>query len=195
METTERGRQIEHVIPRSHDKFGYDRALDVSNMVVCCRGGTESAVNGEDEMESHFREPIVDNMSCGQKKEGRYDIDFVDPRILPASPSLTKVGDDGFMETDEKACHVAGFSPDRMDYTLKTLNLNAERLRLAREKWRNDLVQQSQHIDDPDRMNAWIRAVLTPDTDGRLLRFFTTSRCYFAPVSELVLEEHPQTWV
>ena len=128
-------------------------------------------------MEGHFREPIVDNMSCGQAKGDRYDIDFVDPRILPASPSLTRVGDDGSMETDEKACHAAGFSPDRMDYTLKTLNLNAERLRLAREKWRNDLVQQSRHIDDPDRMNAWIRAVLTPDTDGRLLRFFTTSRC------------------
>ena len=99
------------------------------------------------------------------------------------------------METDENACHATGFSPDRMDCTLKMLNLNAERLRLAREKWRNDLVQQSRHIDDPDKMNVWIRAVLTPDTGDQLLRFFTTSRCYFAPVSERVLEEHPQAWV
>ena len=196
MEITERGRQIEHVIPRSHDEFGDDRALDISNMVACCMGGTVSAVNGEeDETKGHFRDPIVDNVSCGQAKGDRYDADFVDPRTLPASPSLTRVGDDGLMETEENACHAVGFSPDRMDCTLKMLNLNAERLRLAREKWRNDLVQQSRRIDDPDTMNVWIRAVLTPGEDGRLLRFFTTSRSYFAPVSELVLEEHPHTWI
>ena len=187
-------RQIEHVVPRSGD----DRALDLTNMVACCTGGTVRALDdeeGEGEGEGHFREPIADNMSCGQAKGGRNDPVFVDPRTLPDLPSLTRVGDGGLIETDEGACESAGFSPGGMSRTLKILNLNAERLRLARRKWRNTLVEQSQDIDDPDQMNVWIRSVLTPDADGRLLRFFTTSRGYFAPLSERILEEHPQTWI
>ena len=187
-------RQIEHVVPRSGD----DRALDLTNMVACCTGGTVRALDeeeGEGEGEGHFREPIADNMSCGQAKGDRNDPVFVDPRTLPDLPSLTRVGDDGLIEMDEGACESAGFSPGGMSRTLKILNLNAERLRLARRKWRNTLVEQSQDIDDPDQMNVWIRSVLTPDADGRLLRFFTTSRGYFAPLSEPILQEHPQTWI
>ena len=185
-------RQIEHVIPRSAD----DRALDITNMVACCMGGTVRALDEEeDEGEGHFREPIADNMSCGQAKGNRNDSAFVDPRTLPDLPSLTRVGDDGLIETDEGACESAGFPSERMSRTLKLLNLNVERLRLARRKWRNALVEQSRDIDDPDQMNVWIRSVLTPDADGRLLRFFTTSRGYFAPLSERILEEHPQTWI
>ena len=187
-------RQIEHVIPRS----AADRALDHTNMVACCMGGTVRAFDeeeGESEDEGHFQEPIADNMSCGQAKSDRNDPAFVDPRTLPDLPSLTWVGDDGSIETDEGECLSAGFSPEGMNGTLKVLNLNAERLRLARRKWRNALVEQSRDIDGPDQMNVWIRSVLTPDADGRLLRFLTTSRCFFSPLSESILKEYPQTWI
>ena len=82
-----------------------------------------------------------------------------------------------------------------MNRTLRILNLNAERLRLARRKWRDTLVEQSRDIENPDQMDVWIRSVLTPDADGRLLRFFTTSRCFFSPLSESILKEYPQTWI
>ena len=64
-------RQIEHVIPRSGDESGDKKALDITNMVACCMGGTETWVGDDgDPQEGHFREPIRDNMSCGQAKGG-----------------------------------------------------------------------------------------------------------------------------
>lgn len=85
--------------------------------------------------------------------------------------------------------------PDDVTRTIEILNLNAERLRLAREKWRDALVDMSQHVaDDAGRMNEWIRAVLTPDAADGLPRFFTTARCYFGPVAERILDEPPRRW-
>ena len=105
-----------------------------------------------------------------------------------------RVGGEGLIEADEDPCRAADFDPDRVTRTVEVLNLNATRLRLAREKCRNDLVEWSRHIDDADTMKAWVRSVLTSDTDDRLPRFFTTSRFYFARVSERILNERPQTW-
>ena len=49
--------------------------------------------------------------------------------------------------------------------------------------------------DDPEVLNEWMRAELRPDEAGRLVPFFTTSRSYFAPLSESVLAEDPQDWI
>ena len=49
--------------------------------------------------------------------------------------------------------------------------------------------------DDPDMVNDWMRSMLTPDEVGRLVPFFTTSRSYFAPLSESILEAPPQAWI
>ena len=189
-------RQIEHVIPRSDEVDGPQRALDVTNMIACCLGGTKPVYGlGEHEREDYFRRPVPDNMSCGQAKEDLNDEAFIDPRRLPTLPSLVRVGNDGLIEVDTDACQAAGFDPDRVTRTIEILNLNAERLQLARQKWRNDLVIGAQRARDPAGMNAWIRAVLTPAPDGRLSRFFTTSRCYFGPVAERVIDEQPRAWI
>ena len=189
-------RQIEHVVPRSDAAVGGQRALDISNMLVCCLGGTKTVHElGEDEREDYHRHPVPDNTSCGQAKGNRNDEAFIDPRTLPALPSLVRVGNDGLVEVDTDACQTAGVGPDRAARTIEILNLNAERLQLARQKWRNDLVEAAQRAGEAGRMIAWIRAVLTPDLDGRLSRFFTTSRCYFGPVAERILDEQPQAWI
>ena len=196
IEIKEPRRQIEHVIPRGDNRVGTQMALDVTNLVACCVGGTVAAAGLEDhEREDHYRRPVADNISCGQAKGDRSDNAFVDPRSLPAFPALTKVDDDGHIDVDEDACHTAGVAPDRVTRTIDVLNLNADRLRLARGKWRNDLIERSQYVHGTDRMIAWIRAVLTPDADGRLSRFFTTSRCYFGPAAERILDEQPQEWI
>lgn len=109
-------------------------------------------------------------------------------------PSLVRVRDNGLLEVDDGACQAAGVSLDRVGRTIEILNLNAERLQLARQKWR-DLVEAAQRAGEADRMIAWIRAVLTPDPDGRLSRFFTTSRGYFGPVAERILDEPPRAWI
>ncbi len=108
-------RQIEHVIPRSDEVDGRQRALDVTNMIACCLGGTKPVYGLEKhEREDYFRRPVPDNMSCGQAKEDLNDKDFIDPRRLPALPPLVRVGNDGLIEVDTDACQAARFDPDRL---------------------------------------------------------------------------------
>ena len=188
-------RQIEHVIPQSDDELGKAKALDIANMVACCMGGTVQ------DDEDRYRRPVGHNTSCGQAKGSQNDENFIDPRILPALPSLLRVIDNGLIEADENACETAGFLPARVTRTIEILNLNAERLRSAREKRWNGLEEELGQVEnpsDPDMVNNWIRSELTPNEDDRLIAFFTTTRSYFgtfSPLAERVLEQQPQAWI
>ena len=44
-------------------------------------------------------------------------------------------------------------------------------------------------------MKEAARMELLPREDNRLPRFFSTSRSYFGPVAERILEEAPQEWI
>ena len=44
-------------------------------------------------------------------------------------------------------------------------------------------------------MNAAARVELLPDGEKDLLKFFTTTRSYFGPLAERVLEQQPQEWI
>ena len=188
-------RQIEHVIPQSDDELGKAKALDIANMVACCMGGTVQ------DDEDRYRRPVRHNTSCGQAKGSQSDERFIDPRILPALPSLMRVIDNGLIEADKNACQTAGFLPDHVTRTIEILNLNAERLRSAREKRWNSLEEELGQIDelgDSDMVNNWMRSELMPGDAGRLVAFFTTTRSYFgtlSPLAERVLERQPQAWI
>ena len=193
-------RQIEHVIPQGDPKQGASREVDVTNMIACCKGGTSPVFASSERSndEDRYLEPVKDNMSCGQAKGGLNDAEFLEPRKLPALPSLTKVLVDGRIEGDENACESVDIPATRVTHTIEILNLNAERLRLAREKQWNNLEEEANQIGDPDDsdiMEAWIRSVLMPDDAGRLVSFFTTTRSYFGPLAKRVLEQQPQEWI
>ena len=189
-------RQLEHVVPRSDAALGERKALDVANLVACCLGGTVRPAGPGHAGGDRYRAPVGTNMSCGQAKGNENDGAFIDPRALAESPSVMTVGRDGRIEADEAACQAARVVAEPVTRTIKILRLNAPRLRLARQKWRTALVEiSSRHVGDADGMGAWIRAVLTPDGDGRLSPFFTTSRCYFGGAAERVLDEQPRTWI
>lgn len=197
---TEIDRQIEHITPRNDPQQGAAREVDVTNMIACCKGGTSSvyAPSERSSDEDRYREPVKDNMSCGQAKGDRNEVDFLDPRKLPILPSLTKVLVNGEIEVDEKACKSEGIPAARVKRTIEILNLNAKRLQLARAKQWNDLEEEAEQLDgldDPDKMKAWIRDVLIPDENEQLTPFFTTNRSYFGPLSELILAQQPQTWI
>ena len=184
-------RQVEHVTPQSDAESGIARALDIANMVACCLGGTRPEAGSR-----RGRKP--GRPSCGQAKGDQWDQHFLDPREIPVLPSLMRVIDNGVIEADETACEVAGFLPGRVTRTIEILNLNSERLRLAREKrWDGLHEELGQVYDaaDPEVVNDWMRSELTPDEAGCLVQFFTTSRSYFAPLSEDILAEDPQEWV
>ena len=190
-------RQIEHVIPRGDSQYGASKEVDITNMIACCKGGTSPVFASSERSsdEDRYLDPVKDNMSCGQAKDDCYDADFLDPRKLPALPSLTKVLVDGRIEVDEDACESENIPAARVTRTIEILNLNAERLRLAREKQWNNLEEEADQIGDPDDsdiMEAWVRSVLMPDDAGRLVSFFTTTRSYFGRLGERVLEEQSQ---
>ncbi len=129
----ESDRQIEHVIPRSDPEQGRNHALDPTNMMVCCQGG---ATRSEQDPERRTN-PVRDHRSCGEAKENRVDPEFLDPRELPALPTLMRVGYDGRIRADAEACQDASFDVNKVNKTIEILGLNVERLRRAREKhWR-----------------------------------------------------------
>ena len=195
---TELDRQIEHVLPRSSQQAEAAHALDPTNLIACCTGGTARNLFGPDAGgdEERFLSPPRRNASCGQAKGDSTNPGFLDPRKLPALPSLTRVELDGRVEVDTKACDAHGVPPASVEKTIEILGLNVERLRLAREKrWRALDDNLREHHDDPEVMMAAANGELTPSNTGDLPRFFTTSRSYFAPLSERILAEDPQDWI
>lgn len=136
IDLTERDVQVEHVIPRSDPSRGALEELNPGNMIACCLGGAARSLygpctNGD---EGRYLEPVKRNLSCGQAKGETNDAEFVDPRLLPALPSVTKVYPNGMIEADQHACAGCGVNAERVNRTIAVLGLNAERLRSRRER-------------------------------------------------------------
>ena len=190
--------QVEHVIPRNPSKTVPASELDVKNMIACCAGGAARNLFGLDSGrdKDRFLHPPRRNISCGQAKGNRTDADFLDPREMPALPSLLRIHYDGRVETDHGACASVGISPDHVEKTIEVLGLNRDRLRLARERhWRALDDEWQEHHGDADVMEAAARMELLPGKDGMLSRFFTASRSYFAALGERILAEDLDAWI
>lgn len=186
--------QVEHVVPQNHPQEGRRRALDATNLIACCRGGTLPTANDP----GQYLPPTKDNTSCGQRKDDKTIPNFVDPRTLPELPSLTRVGPDGRIEVDEDACQDEEWAANGVSETIEFLGLNVERLRLAREELWRTLEEVWEDLQgDEDIMREAAREELLPDdNNGRLPRFFTTKRSYFAAWGgEEILAEEPRGWV
>ena len=187
----ETDRQVEHVIPQSDPSRGAALALDHCNMIACCKGGTIIAHDKVRRLD-----PVRHNRSCGQAKGNLVDADFIDPRMLPALPSVTRVIFTGRIEADGAACESNDIAIDRVEKTIKFLGLNTERLRRARERRWNALSDiWGPNISDPVLMETVARGELLPDKDNRLSKFFTTNRSYFDIYGEMVLSEPPMDWI
>ena len=186
---TERDRQVEHVVPKSDPRQGALLALDVRNLMACCKGGTAHSDDPD-----RYLKPVRRNRSCGEAKGGRTNGEFVDPRDLPELPSVIRVLDDGRVEANAVACESEGLSAEVVARTIEVLNLNARRLLVARERRWRGLSEVWPELLDPDEMQVAARSELLP-TGGELPQFFTTTRCYFGTAAERVLGEQPRAWV
>ena len=189
--------QVEHIIPQSAPGQGVGRALDYANLIAACRGGTERMFDSNGLGDAgRFQHRVSDNTSCGAAKGNVNDADFIDPRNLPALPSLLVVRPDGIIIADEVACAEAGLAVDRVQNTVAILGLNVERLRQERESIWNKLMQDWDGFGlEDDTMHEVARGELLPDADGKLPRFFTTVRSYFGKQGEAVLAEPPKAWI
>ena len=191
-------RQIEHVIPQSDVlRGGHTLALAVSNMIACCTGNAPHSRDpaiGRDP--SRRLLPVRRHLRCGQAKGGASDPDFLDPRDLPALPSLLRVLTDGEIEPDPNACKSREIDPNRVLRTIKTLGLNVLRLKSARaRRWQELRAGWEDWSDDADAMRKAASAELLPDASGVLPPFFTTARSYFGELAEEILAVSPRLWV
>lgn len=189
--------QVEHVIPQADPQQGPAKALDYLNLIAACRGGTERIFDADASNDpERFLRPVNENRSCGQAKEDTNDPDFIDPRNLPALPSLLRVQPDGAIVADSAACADTGFAESDVAKTIAILRLQSERLRLARENRWNDLKRNwDDYVGDAEAMQAAAQQELLADADGALPKFFTTGRSYFGQIGEQILAETPQAWI
>ena len=190
--------QVEHIIPQSDQNHGTAQALNHSNLLASCYGGSMSNLFGPAAQydPTRYLPEVRDNLSCGQAKGDLHSPDFVDPRNLPALPSLLRVLPTGIIMADDDACVAADIPAYRVQKTIAILGLNVERLRIAREQWFLRLHEiYDFYGDNLDAMEMAAREHLLPDDAGDLPGFFTTSRSYFGELAELILDEPPQAWI
>ena len=184
-------RQIEHVVPQSDPAMGSAMALDYRNMIACCKGGTRWPGDTNRRLD-----PVRDNQSCGQAKGSAVDAQFLDPRTLPALPSVIRVLYGGEIEPDLNACRQTGIPSERVQCTIDMLGLNAERLRRARgNRWNALNDNWAEHVADAQLMREAARAELLPNAKNRLSKFFSTSRSYFDKPGEQILCAAPNAWI
>ena len=160
-------------------------------MIACCKGGTSKTI-----VEEHYLPPVRENRSCGEAKGNTIGPQFIDPRSLPALPSVTAVDSEGTIHADPRACRQHGIGIENVKHTIAALGLNVLRLRRARRRrWTDLAATWNMHLEDPGLMADAAREELLPDNANRLSRFFTTSRSYFGPAGEDVLKEEPREWM
>ena len=109
IEITELDRQIEHVVPQSDQLDGAKLSLNYANLILCCKGGTLQTSD-----QTRRLDPVNRNGSCGEAKGNRVDTEFIDPRMLPALPSLTRVNFDGRIAADRDPCKAVGITVEKL---------------------------------------------------------------------------------
>ena len=193
--------QVEHVQAKSG---GSGRVLRWQNLMLACGGGTWKYLK---DATRYARAPRGRrNTSCGQAK-GDADIDGpCDPRALPWQVPIVRVDIDGRMRPDSEACLRHGIDADVLGHLIeKTLNLNCERLRVARQKVVDHIVREldevfrwlfeSSHLSNDKLEQAhrlFVEGRLRPDRHGNLRRFWTTERIYLGPVAEAWIHANPE---
>ena len=202
VDVNETDRQVEHVVPRSVPNLGASEELNHGNLIACCLGGAAKNLHGPNAAgdEMRFLAPAKSNVSCGQAKGETIDAAFVDPRSLLPLPAIVKVYPDGRMDADQNACERCGVRAESVSRTIEILGLNVARLRGARREHWNALSQSwINDVEDPEAleeaMESAARSELLADENGHLHRFFTTSRSYFAPYGERILQQDTGRWV
>lgn len=181
--------QVEHVLAKSG---GPGRVLDPTNLVVCCGGGTYAHHSDS------TRYMSGKNQSCGQTKGDRELDPGCDPRGFPCAPPLVDIDLNGTLLANASACRASGINPAALEHTINDiLNLNCERLRVARQKvasnvrgWTVPLIEmyaQSRHLTPAMRQqfkDTLVAERLHPDELGYLRAFWTTERRCLEPWSE-----------
>jgi uncharacterized protein (TIGR02646 family) len=195
--------RVEHFVPQSDPSSGAALALDHRNLMAVCMGGT-NANFGPEALKpdpTRYLDPVRANMSCDAAKGDAPAAKFIDPRSVPAFPSLFAVNEDGVLGADLVSCAAHGIDATAVEKHIQGLRLNVGRLRNQREAVRSSLTETFQLFSQGPasvfrlQLLAFAESQLLPNESNRLSSFFTTTRSFFGPLAEQILERPPQAWI
>ena len=192
----ESDRQIEHFIPRSDPLDGKNSELEITNLLACCQGGSKRQYSTQTGRRSvdRYLEPVADNLSCGQAK-GNAKLPQV-PWEVPSSPSLFMVEFDGTIRPESGSCEEVNVPVEIVSRTIEILGLNVDRLRRARERYWEDLLDKTgDFIQDSEKLQSMASHMLVPNRGGTLEPFFTTTRSFLGSDAESVLDRSHGAWI
>lgn len=186
--------QVEHFYPKSKIADGYNPNLDWDIMLLCCDGGkraraeqkTIAATSAENEL------PDSDTViCCGQKKDNH----VFDAELSPTKWKFPLVrARIRRRETVEKRssmlvrevkivpwkdmCNEAGIDCKEIEKMIDVLGLNCPRLLEQRAILYDNLIKTQMKISK-DKLDDFLKKYLLPNVEGKLRRFWTTSRSFF----------------
>jgi uncharacterized protein (TIGR02646 family) len=200
----ETDRQVEHFHPKSDTASDVNWTFEPSNLFVACKGGTNP--NSPDNARRSLR-PSKRSCSCGEAKGNKIlggsdqgQAEILKPSELPAFPCIFQVFDNGRIRADSAACAQVGIEIETVEATIRELNLDCERLRIARSTvWEELLGLLPETVGDDaadyDALKSFAEPYLLPELDGRLGRFFTTVRSFFGEIGDRILRETDVDWI
>ena len=134
-EAPENNRQVAHFHPKSDRDGSTNWALTWSNLWMCCKGGTQTWLAGNEE---EFLPPLPENRSCDENKMDKVlDGVILRPDGVPAFPRIFRYRwwtDEVHIEADDEQCVACGIDPRLAENTIEELNLNCRRLGRARHR-------------------------------------------------------------
>ena len=185
--------QIEHIVAKSCQDPAHNWALDWSNLLAVCTGGSRWA-----EEQDRYLEPLPANLSCDQHKNhlvnngslGQDSRGFiVNPLDLPAFPPLVAVLHDGRLIPHPDACASVEISPNAYSTTeeliansIEHLNLNCARLRLARLTAAKNVASELKKANAESICPKFLSL-----RNGCRRQFFTVYRCRLGKAAEAYL--------
>ena len=146
---------IEHFQPRHGPQGDASKTFAYANLTCSCDGGTDG------------------NRHCGHYKGAQYDrARFINPSVEDSGPLFlyTSEGNIGAAAT------LNATDQDRVNYMIGLLHLDCPRLSSMRRAHARGLMSVIESmLDDPTGLDELARFYLTPDSEGRLQRFFSLS--------------------
>lgn len=176
---------VEHFVPANQTTRAVDWDLRWSNLLLICKGGTDSSLHEEGEY--RYARPPGNDACCGGSKLGSVD-PILDPTAIHPHACVFKVGmTSGELSPDDDVCARFGIDPNLAASSITLLNLNCSRLSRNRLAIINELLEEAQTSEDAEIA----RNHIVRDTQHCWPPFFSTYRSFLGEAAENHLAQLP----
>jgi uncharacterized protein (TIGR02646 family) len=183
--------QVEHFHSKSDKSTSHNWALDWQNMLATCVGGR-----------IEFKVfPLPDNLSCDaykdhllNKSRQAYNLEetLLNPLDLPSFPNIFHFNViSGCLSPNIAACEEANVDINKLENTIKILNLNCDRLKRARQTLYLAIKRREKELLARKHSLKEAVAIMLKQyfgNESEWPEYFTTYRCCLGPMAEKYLQ-------